>query len=102
LNSIQATTISTLGDRTNRFITHLSDRCKTTLDPSSQLGDTVITPLLSLESISTSLQIRLPRLAGISTVSVNVRAGVGLVEHGLKMLTIVNWNGIGFDPADQL
>jgi len=106
---------SRLPDRTNQFATHLSDRRKYMFDPSPHLGDSVITPLLTfgelalgatpalnLGSIATSLQIRLPRLAGITTVSVNVRTGVGLIEHDLKMLTIVNSSGIGFNFADQL
>ena len=106
---------SRLPDRTNQFSTHLSDRRKYMLDPSPHLGDSLITPLLTfgelalggtpslnLGSISISLQIGLPRLAGIAPVSVNVRTGVGLIEHSFKMLTFVNSSGIGFDFADQL
>jgi hypothetical protein len=106
---------SRLPDRTNQFATHLSDRRKSMLDPSPHRGDSVITPLLTfreptlggtpslnLVSIATRLQIRFPRLAMITTAKVNVRTGVGSIEHGLKMLTIVNSSGIGFDFSDQL
>jgi len=106
---------SRLPDRSTQFSTHLSDRRKYMLEPSPHLGKSVITPLLTfgelalggtpslnLGSIAINPQIRLPRLAGITAVSVNVRTGVGLIERGLKMLTIVNSSGIGFNFADQL
>jgi hypothetical protein len=106
---------SRLRDRTNQFATHLSDRRKCMLDPSLRLSDSVIKSLLTfgelalegilspnLGSISTSLQIRLPRFAGITMFGVNVRTDVGLIERGFKMLTVMNSGGISLDFANRL
>jgi len=105
---------SRLPDRTNQLATHLSDRRKYMLDPSPQLGDSVITPLLTFRELAprgthslnlalifTSLKMRPPRLAGIALIGVTVRTGVGFIEHSFEMLNVMNSGGTSFDFADQ-
>jgi len=106
---------TSLPDRANQFATHLRDRCKDMFDSSSHLGDSEITPLLTvgelalggpfslnLRAVAIDPQIRLPRLTGVAPVGVNVRIGVGSIEHSFKMLTVVNAGGIGLDFPNQL
>ena len=102
-------------DCANQFATHLRDRCKDMFDSCPHLGDSVITPLLTvgelalggtsalnLRAVAIDPQIRLPRLTGVAPVGVNVRTGVGSIEHSFKMLTVVNAGGIGLDFPNQL
>jgi hypothetical protein len=58
--------------------------------------------LLNLGAIAINPQSGLRSLAGIAPVRINVRTGIGLIERGLKNLTVMNSISVGVGFVDPL